>query len=392
MSNQIARLSGTDVPSSAPEMMQVAKFMAASKMLPKHLVGDEASTFSVMLAARSLDIPMWAAFQQIIVQSGRTSMSATLMQSLVIRAGFNLFLRDSDENRAIVRAERPGIGPDQRGWTEVSFSVDDAVAAKLLTRKSDGALQARSLSGSALPWELYREDMLIARAVSRAARRFFPDVLMGMLYTPEEMGNVVDDEGVIDGAVVTLEPTAEVKAAVLRIANAEDEGTLRLAWQAANSAGLLDEEVGGVSIADRVKLRMKDLDIKPAVKPAAPAPTEAEADPGPVEAETVEEPAAAPEADSSGETEPGPAAADDAGFDELAAESTKETPADPAGDREDTPRRRAVENAIVALFGEEADPAAAADEALLADLGLVMDDCGTVRLQDWLMARSKAGN
>jgi hypothetical protein len=77
----------TDVPTSVPEMMQVAKYMAASKMLPPHLSGDEASVFSVMLAARSLDIPMWAAFQQVIVQKGKVAMTSTLMQALVLSAG-----------------------------------------------------------------------------------------------------------------------------------------------------------------------------------------------------------------------------------------------------------------------------------------------------------------
>ena len=422
MTGQIARLARTDVPTSAMEIMQVAKFMSASKMLPRHLVGDEASTFSVMLAARSLDIPMWAAFQQIIVQSGRTSMSATLMQSLVIRAGYNLFLLDSDNDHAIVRAERPGIGPEQRGWAEVAFTVDNAVAAKLLDKKSDGSYQARSQSGSALPWELYREDMMIARAVSRAARRFFPDVLMGMLYTPEEMGSVVDDEGIVDASVVTLEPTEEVKAFALRIANAEDESTLRLAWQAAKNADVLNETIGDVSLADRVKLRMKDLDIKPAPpKPAAepesdtpaageieqnktepPSEVDPEANQGPglfvgseaASSDDVAKPDTSQVEDAAfGDlTEDQKQArmdADEAGFDELAADAVKENPADPAGDREDTPRRRAVENAIVALFGEWQDPAAEADTALQKDLGLVMDDCGTERLQAWLMERSK---
>ena len=153
----------TDVPASVPEMMEIARFLAGSKMMPSHLQGDEASTFSVMLAARSLDVPMWAAFQQIIVlDGGKVGMSVTLMQALVVRAGHNLYVVDVADGVATVRAERPRIGLDGSGSALVTFSIDEAVKAELLVRTADGALRARSKSNANIkkPWEKYTDDML----------------------------------------------------------------------------------------------------------------------------------------------------------------------------------------------------------------------------------------
>ena len=137
-------------------------------------------------------------------------MTSSLMQSLVIRAGHNMFVRESTPDHAIVRSFRKGIGADECGWADTTFSVEDALRAKLLLRDQKGNLIARSASGEVMPWEKYTEDMLIWRAISRAARRYFPDVLMGMHYTPEELGANVnaDGEAEFSGSVVLIEEDA----------------------------------------------------------------------------------------------------------------------------------------------------------------------------------------
>jgi hypothetical protein len=45
-------------------------------------------------------------------------------------------------------------------------------------------------------WQKYPEAMLFARAMSSGVRTFCPDVLGATVYTPEELGAEVDDEGV----------------------------------------------------------------------------------------------------------------------------------------------------------------------------------------------------
>jgi hypothetical protein len=50
------------------------------------------------------------------------------------------------------------------------------------------------LSGKG-PWKSYPAAMLRARAISAMARAMFPDALSGVVYTPEELGAEVDDDG-----------------------------------------------------------------------------------------------------------------------------------------------------------------------------------------------------
>ena len=382
--------SGTDVPDNVIEMMQTAKFLSNSKMLPKHLVGDEASVFSVMLAARSLNIPMWAAMQQIIVQQGRTSMTSSLMQSLVLRSGWNLYVRSSSNEGATVRAERPGIGVDGCGWADVSFTLEQALTAGLLTKNpQSGKLQARSQNGNKLPWELYTEDMFVSKAIARGARRYFADVLMGMLYTPDEVGVEIDEDGQpVKAGSVTVEVPDNLRKYALKIAAAETSPQLRSIYNELVDLGLDLDEVDGITLSNRIKIRLADVapdEVKkpgaPAAEPAADAPAD---DSGPVDAETVPlgddgEPTAEPDAPAE------PEQAD--GFDELAAEVAAGdlVVADPEAEREDTPRRQAIENQLTELL----DGWPAVETAATEHFRISPELVSTARLQDWLLQLRK---
>lgn len=412
----------TDVPDSMIEMMQVAKFVSASKMLPNHLIGDEASILTTMLAARSLDIPMWASFQEIIVQKGKVSMTSHLMQALVAREGYMIvpIEEECNEQGAKVRVYRPGIGKDRCGHADVKFDLNDAIRAQLLTKNSStGKLIARSTKGEPLPWEKYTPDMMLWRAVSRAARTYFADVLMGMNYTPEEIGATVDEDGrPVKANAVRVEDDPQAVDLSLKIAAVETSAELRIIWQEAKNRGLLEAEVNGVTILQRVNLRLKDL-------PHEPEPTAPEAD-APVDAETVDEPEqsapdpeqSAPEAEQdpaeTGQDETDPDAAKaftaeqlvtdesadqdpevDPEWTELVSEAevplNAEAQPDPEDTRVETPRRLAVENALSQMFEKSKDLEAAAR----AFFNLSIDEVSTVRLQEWaqqLRADNKGGN
>jgi hypothetical protein len=408
----------TDVPDSMIEMMQVAKFVSASKMLPNHLIGDEASILTTMLAARSLDIPMWASFQEIIVQKGKVSMTSHLMQALVAREGYMIvpIEEECNEQGAKVRVYRPGIGKDRCGHADVKFDLNDAIRAQLLTKNSStGKLIARSSKGEPLPWEKYTPDMMLWRAVSRAARTYFADVLMGMNYTPEEIGATVDEDGrPVKANAVRVEDDPHAVDLSLKIAAVETSAELRIIWQEAKNRGLLEAEVNGVTILQRVNLRLKDL-------PHEPEPTAPEAD-APVDAETVDEAGqdtpdpeqSAPEAEQdpaeTGQDETDPDAeaeqlvtdesADqdpevDPEWTELVSEAevplNVEAQPDPEDTRVETPRRLAVENALSQMFEKSKDLEAAAR----AFFNLSIDEVSTVRLQEWaqqLRADNKGGN
>lgn len=58
-------------------------------------------------------------------------------------------------------------------------------------------------------WKKYPSDMLFARAISRGQKRYAPDIFNGAtVYTPDELGATVDDEGnaVIDAKAEDVKP------------------------------------------------------------------------------------------------------------------------------------------------------------------------------------------
>jgi len=64
-------------------------------------------------------------------------------------------------------------------------------------------------------WKGYPSDMLFARALTRAQRRYAPDIWGGSVYTPEEVGADVDANGdVIDGSWRKVDdaPAAQIEA------------------------------------------------------------------------------------------------------------------------------------------------------------------------------------
>lgn len=256
---------GHDVPDSFTDMQAMARALQASKMIPKHLQGDEASIMSIMIAARALDIPMWPAMQQLIVIEGKTGMSATLMQALVLRAGYRMgpVQELCNEQEAVVRCQRPGIGDDGGDTTLVRFTLEDAMRAKLVEQRPDGTLYARSKDGNKiLPWEKYGPQMLKRRAASMAARDYYPDVLNGMVYTPDEIGAAIDEEGnpVHGAGPIRLEVDPRVEDYGMRIIGATTQDALRDVYEEISSKGIGSlMNLRGQTLTEMVTARLNTL-------------------------------------------------------------------------------------------------------------------------------------
>lgn len=393
-------LARSDVPESVPEMMQVANFLQHSLMLPPHLQGEPANLFAVMLKARALNVPMATAFDNIIVQDGRTGQTATLMQALVIRAGYQLFLAHNDDEQATVRAEREGIGPNQEGYAYVSFTLGDAEKATLIKRTPDGKVTARSKFDKPKPWELYTKDMLVWRAIARAAKYYFSDVLMGMVYTPEELGAEVDGEGMpvrVDAIRVDVIDDA-VKKYVLAARATQTVDELKALYDEIGAKDMLSELCpNGLTLSQVIAQRKAEIVNAANDQKAARAAKRAEAKARKDRQAAAEQapefaaPAAADdeqqapaETDSSTPvvSEPDPQNPE-SDFDTLAA---PEAPADE--DTADTPRRKAVLDYAAKQFGG----IDAAESAVVAHFGRPLDTVGTSALQQWLADARKASN
>jgi hypothetical protein len=96
---------------------------------------------------------------------------------MIRRAGHNISIKECNKNICTLKGKRADNGDE----IESSFSIQDATNAGLANRDV---------------WKKYTEDMLYARAMSRLARRLFPDVI-GTAYVEGEIR---------DGDLITVVP------------------------------------------------------------------------------------------------------------------------------------------------------------------------------------------
>jgi hypothetical protein len=134
-------------------------------------VGSEAKIMMVLLAARELGIsPMIALNGGIWNIQGKIEISARLMNSMIRRAGHSISIKHSDSTKCIIEGKRV----DNGDTCIAQFTIEDARAAGISNRST---------------WKTYAEDMLYSRAMSRLARRLFPDVI-GSAYVEGEIRDV----------------------------------------------------------------------------------------------------------------------------------------------------------------------------------------------------------
>lgn len=151
--------------------MQVYQTMAKQAVESKFYrnFGDTAAVMSIMLSARELGIsPMSALNGGLNIIQGKVEISARMMNALIRRAGHSIITKESTEKACKLIGKRG----DTKDSEEVGFTIEEAKNANLV--KSGGG------------WQKFPSDMLYARALSRLARRLFPDVI-GCCYVEGEI-------------------------------------------------------------------------------------------------------------------------------------------------------------------------------------------------------------
>lgn len=184
-----------------PAKLEYARFLATSGLLPRHYRDNPGNVLFAVEYASMLDLPPMAAITGIHVIDGRPTASAALMTALVRRAGHRLRVSfDPASMTAVAELTRA----DDPGFTfRASWDLSRALTAGLVQLR-DGRPWARDRHGDPLPWERYTQNMLKARAVSEVSRDGAEEALMGMHYTPEELGVEVDDDGAPVRATATV--------------------------------------------------------------------------------------------------------------------------------------------------------------------------------------------
>lgn len=172
------------------EVGTLANSIAATEFVPGGLRGSTAKVAAAILYGRELGLPPMTSLSGIQVISGKPALSAEMMRALILAAGHQMRIKQSDGSCTIRARRREEIGDDD-AWQEFTFTT----------------AQARKAGLTGGNWDKYEPDMLLARATSRAARAMFADVTHG-LRTVEE----VEDYGSEPVAPVVVTAPARLKA------------------------------------------------------------------------------------------------------------------------------------------------------------------------------------
>jgi hypothetical protein len=156
------------------EKVEYARFLAESGLLPASYRKQPANILFAYEYGELLGLHPIAAITGIHVIEGKPAIGASLISALVRRAGHKLRVQDNGEAARcqIIRADDPGF------TYAATWDMERAKTAGLLGRTN---------------WQRYPAAMRKARAISECARDACPEVLLGLHYTPDELG--AEDDG-----------------------------------------------------------------------------------------------------------------------------------------------------------------------------------------------------
>lgn len=162
---------------SLQDKVQYAERLAGASLLPTAYKKQPANVLLAMEMGDAMGIPPIQAINEIHVIEGKPSASANLIGAMVRRAGHKLRVQGDDQSATaqIIRADDPDF------TFEVTWTLERAKQAGLLSGKNN--------------WAKYPAAMLKARAITEVARAATPDALYGVIYTPEELGATVNEDG-----------------------------------------------------------------------------------------------------------------------------------------------------------------------------------------------------
>ena len=242
---EAAGLARCDVPADLQQMLNLAEVLAGSRTIPTHFRRVE-DLVVVMMASRALDVPLFWALQAFHLVEGKLGMEATFMRALLYRAGGDVDIVENTAQRATIRIRRPGA-------REYGKPVTVAHA------------EFPHLHGKT-NWKQNARAMVMARCTTTGMRQYAPDVLMGFNYSPDELAD--------DSAEYRITATASAAERPARSAATASDGqtqwlaaiaavpslvAAQVLWQEARGRNLLDLELDGQSLRDRLTARMAAL-------------------------------------------------------------------------------------------------------------------------------------
>lgn len=184
---------------SMDDVERAAKAMSASGFFPDSK--SAAQAIVKVLAGRELGFGAFASMTGVAVIQGKPVIGANLLAAAVKQTGkYNYRVTEHTAETCVIAFYEGKISPDTCVGTS-TFTMKDAIAAGLASKDN---------------WKKYPRNMLFARAIANGQKWYAPDVFNGVtVYTPDEMGANVDEEGnIVDAeSVIETKPTEEERKA-----------------------------------------------------------------------------------------------------------------------------------------------------------------------------------
>jgi hypothetical protein len=159
--------------------------------------GTVATVTAVLLAGQELGFGPMASLRSITIIKGTVGLYALAARALLLQRGFEIVVKESTSQRAVVVARRAG-----GEWQTATWDLDRARTAKLFP----GAEYSN--------WRTQTKAMLVARATAEACRWVAADAMLGLPAMAEELEENADGKVVyaeIDSAATAALPAAEPK-------------------------------------------------------------------------------------------------------------------------------------------------------------------------------------
>jgi hypothetical protein len=142
------------------DVAKLAAHIAGTEFVPRGLRDNPAAVTAAIIYGREVGLPPMTALTHTHVIEGKPAMSAEAMRALVLAAGHELVVEETNGGRCVINARRRGSDK----WTRVEWTIDQARAAGLAGKQV---------------WKAYPRAMLQARATAEIVRLVFPDVIHG---------------------------------------------------------------------------------------------------------------------------------------------------------------------------------------------------------------------
>lgn len=222
-------------------VMELAQVVAESRSFPDCRTSAAAAVR--ILAGKEMGVGPIASVIGIRIQAGRVSMDAALLAGIIKRSGrYDYEIQQHDAAACDILFSENGkpIGHSV-------FTMTDAKTAGLANKDT---------------WKAYPRNMLFSRALTNGARWFCPAIFGGAVYSHEELGYAVDEEG---RAIENGSPAGGGNDLCTRDQRAEITRLLEAAGKtlASYTEGL------GIRLLDELSGQEADKEIKKLAKMAA---------------------------------------------------------------------------------------------------------------------------